>query len=305
MDYKVALLSCKGYSVYGFGHPATGCCLFVQTPLRKRWRLLFVEEKGMGDSYRILAYYGTTNLGDAIQSIAMSRFLPETVHGVYRQNMCRANYKTPFIVNGYLNEPNNPADAKYQIFAGVYVAYNRENHAACMKQSVCPIGARDPATFSWLELQSINSQILLCPTLTFPKYTGPRSGKIAVDVPAPHKSFTSVSNYISAEMSWRDQWGLAQHRLEQLKKAEIVHTNRLHVVLPCLAFGTPVIFKKEHLGVTIKQDRFTLLEQIGFPYDEEFSLNTDVFVENFHSFLTHALNKPIDIHDPVFPVPLP
>jgi len=41
---------------------------------------------------------------------------------------------------------------------------------------------------------------------------------------------------------------LAQKRLDEYAQAKLVITSRIHCALPCLAFGTPVIFIHQNLA---------------------------------------------------------
>ena len=62
---------------------------------------------------------------------------------------------------------------------------------------------------------------------------------MAVDAVAPGAE--AVSNQIP-NLDCPTQWEMAVALLDRLRRAEVVYTSRLHIALPCLAFGTPVVF---------------------------------------------------------------
>ena len=54
---------------------------------------------------RLLAYHGTANLGDAIQTAAISRLLGGTLRGVYWHSLAATPPQPgPFVVNGWLGD---------------------------------------------------------------------------------------------------------------------------------------------------------------------------------------------------------
>jgi hypothetical protein len=55
---------------------------------------------------------------------------------------------------------------------------------------------------------------------------------------------------------------LAVQRLQQLRTAELAYTNRLHVILPCLAFGIPVVFNLADLNSVFSKERLTILASL-------------------------------------------
>lgn len=52
----------------------------------------------------------------------------------------------------------------------------------------------------------------------------------------------SISHYHSARHTEKERFGLTEDFLKKYATAKLVVTSRLHCALPCLAFGTPVIF---------------------------------------------------------------
>lgn len=109
-----------------------------------------------------------------------------------------------------------------------------------------PVYARDTDTRDWIRGLGVDCEFGGCITSTLPNYDGERTGVIVVDAPddiieLPHQR---ISNAIS-RLPYFSAFGrlkAAQVVLNKIQKAEFVHTNRLHIALPCRAMGTPVKF---------------------------------------------------------------
>jgi hypothetical protein len=214
---------------------------------------------------RAVLVYGpsSSNLGDIIQTIALTRYFPQTV-GIFREHIRDFRQISDlFIVNGFLYDL--PHLNKHVLFAGIHPflaslisAYTMKKQLLGLKQSLFPVGARDPAAQKELESLGINSEMIGCSTLTFERYKGPRHGIYSVDFNGPG---THITHRIPAEMSVAEQWQLALKHLNYYRTAERVYTSRLHVALPCLAFGTPVCFSQPHKPLAAS--RFSLLRYLG------------------------------------------
>ncbi|MEM3000586.1 MAG: polysaccharide pyruvyl transferase family protein [Nitrososphaerales archaeon] len=181
---------------------------------------------------RILVYENNVNLGDTIQAIALSRWFTNVV-GINRDANPSYSAKHPLIVSGFLYH----AMAAWQpfIYAGIHIMPSERDINWFAEHGKC-IGVRDPITYRRIRSAGIKAYVVGCPTLTFDRYDGPRSGEYAVDCEAPGIQMTHTIK----PMRIKDQWLLANEYLDIYRKAALVHTSRLHVVLPCLAFGTPV-----------------------------------------------------------------
>jgi hypothetical protein len=104
-------------------------------------------------------------------------------------------------------------------------------------------------------------------------------------------------------MTWEEQWIRSAQRLDLLRRAEIVYTKRLHVILPCLAFGTPVLFPSRALSGSSHKARFTLLWELGFQLDREVVLDVSHVADRYKTFLMERLGcelTPCD--DPSLPI---
>ena len=252
---------------------------------------------------RVLIYEGTTNIGDAIQTVAIARLLGGVCAGVYRDSpIPRLHDDVPFVVNGWLGR-GTPVNGANCIFAGVHLGHREPGYIRWIRESTNPVGARDEYTKGLLASNGIPSEMVACATLTFPRYLGPRRGRYSVDVePVPGSAFESS---IIANLPWAEQWELALHRLDQLRKAELVYTRRLHVILPCLAFGTPVVFPSNEFRDLFDKSRLGLLHDIGFVYDEAVEMDVAPLADRFVRFLENALNTSLNpVDHPSMPIPI-
>jgi hypothetical protein len=194
------------------------------------------------------------------------------------------------IANGFL------CDSPYQtcntVFAGVYVGGNNAEHLSWIKQSRFAVGARDPFTQDYLKTNGIVSEMIGCATLTLPRYTGPRSGVLHIDdgrvCPMTHEF---------PALNWASQWQMAIGSLEMMKRASLVVTKRLHVILPCLAMGTPVYVERNVETEVMSSERFSLLHHMGFKFNEAVEMDVSPMATKYMTFLSGTLGHSIEVTD--------
>jgi hypothetical protein len=233
--------------------------------------------------HRLLTYWATANLGDALQTIALSRFLPPAL-GIPR---CRLpeqlHAEKLFVVNGWHRWPREvPASDANCLFAGIHCA---DAHVPWLRQSRFPLGARDPFTHALLQRHGLDSVLLGCATLTFPRYDGPRDGALSVDFPGGPG--VPLTHGLKRAAPFAAQWQLGLRALDRYRRAAEVHTSRLHVALPCLAFGTPVAFHP----AKFQPERYGLLELLGVKFGELQTLDVTPQRERFIAFLRAHLGE--------------
>lgn len=233
----------------------------------------------------IMGYRWTENIGDAFQSYALARLLNPDIC-VYRDQL--KNYEGKAVINGFLREElpvNNDI-----LYAGIYIGHNHKPKYEALKGH--KIGARDPYSNLLFKEQGLNSEMIGCATLTLARYDGPRSGIIQGDVQT-----------IPNAMKWEDQWILTEKRLEQFRTAELVRTKRLHVAMPCLAMGTPVIIPWSVFPKLWQPERLTILDELGFEYDKVMTLDVRWAAERYKNFL-HKNSIQFDpVEKPICPLP--
>ncbi|BAM02230.1 polysaccharide pyruvyl transferase family protein [Phycisphaera mikurensis] len=227
-----------------------------------------------------LLTYETANLGDDVQSLAARQYLPRVDELVNRDALGRSAEGDPLtmIMNGWWLQ--NHADwPPPERISPLYVAFHAAKHARKSLTSEAslnhlrahaPVGCRDQKTLELLEGCGVEAYKSACLTLTLrrPDPGASRRGTVFCD-PFGHdvkyrfhrkgeakyeawlkqlgrgRNFddaTHLTNEIDPTMPAERRYALAEEHLARFANAELVVTCRIHCALPCLAFGTPVLF---------------------------------------------------------------
>lgn len=237
-------------------------------------------------SIQVLKYRaptGSFNLGDTIQAVALSRLLEPGTEGIYRDSASQADPKRLFVVSGWLGDPSVPSCGENTLFAGIHVGSCHAEQRRWIRQSRFAVGARDPFTQEKLARSGIPSEMIGCVSLTLARYNGPRSGQYAVDT--SQKDTLELSQHFP-RMTWEEQVAVAEARLATLRTAELVYTTRLHIALPCLAFGTPVVVRPPRF----QPERFTIFHALGGVYHEPATVEVSEIAARFRAFLQAGLD---------------
>ena len=251
-----------------------------------------------GMSEYSLVIHRVRNLGDAIQTIALSRHLP-AAHGVFRHRLNHAEEHRLLIFNGLLDKDPPPTRGVKCLFAGASGPHFRtKEYMRWMARSPYPIGARDPFTLRQMQSKGLRSVLIGCATLTLPRYDGPRRGVYSVDWPGPGQQLT---HRISRRETLRQQWDRATEMLAKYRTAEAVYTSRLHVALPCLAYGTPVWIANPERGAWHPW-RFGILEELGLPYETLVTVDLSPWAQRYLEFLQTHVEKGIESGEPKMPL---
>ncbi len=213
--------------------------------------------------------YETFNLGDEIQSIAASQFLPAIDVFVDRDRLSSftSDDGNPIkmIMNGwYSHWPENwpPSKDIVPLLVSMHITQGWSSSGTIPAQVMLkgagleyfcdhqPIGARDLTTLQFLKNAGVEAFFSGCMTLTLRRPDVPSQNGLVIinDVPkvveatieATGRPFKEITQ-ISYEKDRVKRYRMALALLEQYARAELVVTSRLHCALPCLAFGTPVI----------------------------------------------------------------
>jgi hypothetical protein len=245
-----------------------------------------------------LVIHRVRNLGDVIQTIALSRHLPPA-RGVFRHRLNQADEHRLLVFNGLLDKDTPPKEGVKSLFAGVSGPhFRRKEYLRWMARSPYPIGARDPFTLRQMQSEGLRSVLIGCATLTLPRYDGPRSGVYSVDCTGPGQPLT---HRISRRDSLPEQWDRATEILAKYRTAEAVYTSRLHVALPCLAYGTPVWIANPAHGAW-QPCRFGLLEELGLPYETLVTADVSPWARRYLEFLQTHLEQCIEPGEPQMPL---
>jgi hypothetical protein len=242
-------------------------------------------------AYYIHRYRGSGNLGDAIQSLALERLLPPVEYAWRDDGLCAGD--GTFVVNGWLGQNTPPVDRSNCLFAGVFVNDTEANYQWMANSAFPEIGARDPATVAWCADRGIRATFIGCATLTYDFYDGPRSGAYAVD--AEYPGAQELTHGIGP-IPWADQREQAIALLARYQTASLVITTRLHVALPCLAFGTPVLIRDPIGRDRATLRRFSILDALGVCYGIPQVMDVSDLRKRYVGFIARSLGIEIP-HD--------
>ncbi len=229
--------------------------------------------------------YTTGNIGDEIQSVAASRFLPQIDYFINRDYMndfqIDTDDKIKLIMNGwYSHRPENfplrnekiePLLISMFIDEPVQQQFSTEENRAFFTK-YGPVGARSGATKDFFDRIGVDSYWSGCLTLTIQpeKDIAKRDIVLAIDLPnAVYDKLVKESNYpvirMSADVNHQymtptRRMKVAQYYLYLYQSARFVVTTRLHGTLPCLALGTPVLNIQEK---GFEEGRFAGLRELA------------------------------------------
>lgn len=250
--------------------------------------------------YGLVVFNGTSNIGDDFQSYAVEQFLPRVDYIIDREHIdtfyTESGEKVATIFAGWylhnhLNWPPSPFiqglpvsmhfDTCMWKVAGENLTRNfvLEDYGRKWLIENGPIGCRDEFTHKLLESYGIPSYFSGCITLTIKPFKNVENhGKIClVDVSDDIFNYvkTNTTKYVStcsqmvnvSDFSWNERKKMTEKRLRYYQGASLIITTRLHVALPCLALGTPVILIKEEKST----DRIgTWLDYVHYVTEEDF-----------------------------------
>lgn len=191
------------------------------------------------------------NIGDWVQTLAALQFAPNGEF-VTRDEIGDETRDLKIIGNAWWMEGDKFPRLDQDILPiSMHIAPKTGDKMFKWLKSREPIGCRDTDTVERLQAAGIEAYFSGCLTLTFPEYRGKREGIVYVDrVPEAWlkadwggRKVTHLTHHVKGAEKWTPQERIeyARKQLEIYKTAELVITKRLHVALPCIAFGTPVL----------------------------------------------------------------
>jgi predicted O-methyltransferase YrrM len=224
--------------------------------------------------------YRTKNIGDWIQSIAALQFVPYATFLYDRDNGSITfkadgttkkmnDKKSIMIFNAWTNEFIDFSKLKQidncfvtSVHIADYIYRDKKllgvkKQVQDLKQLGISIGARDEHTEALLKKNQINAYFSGCLTLTLFSSVEPPVRKLVILSDCDR--YVKLRHYIPkniiqgaietiheqdvySSMKFIDKMKIAYKYLDFYRNAKLVVTTRLHCALPCLAFGTPVIY---------------------------------------------------------------
>lgn len=205
------------------------------------------------------------NIGDAIQTLAVIEFFKQKniKHSGF---VDRNNLIDGMFVNGWHRYPHEelPNNA---IFCSIHTD---QDHLAKVSKK-CVIGCRDSWTHDIASQMGFRSIVTGCITINFQLSTSEkRDGTLYVD--SVHRDKNQHTQLIESSTPWNEQLNMAQRRLDLLASAALVHTTRLHVLIPCIAMGIPVVL--DYLPTSkFNEERFSHIKDF-IPINKPIELNS-------------------------------
>ena len=247
------------------------------------------------------------NLGDNIQSIAAVKALrscgipPDRIGAMNRDDLARpSKNKGILIAQGWFGcRPGTaplPIDDEeiLPLFFGFHLnegsweyLANNPHFLASMRKHV-PIGCRDFGTRDYLRSIGIEAYYSGCLTLTFPnRETAPKQRRVFLVDPLGNVE-TSLPPLLQQNIVRLAQeapfpsgiWPISENDVERVHelalerlsdirdRASLVLTRRIHIALPCLAMGVPVIFtfdQPDNPRVSMIKEWLTIYSTSDYP----------------------------------------
>lgn len=263
-----------------------------------------------------LIKYTSFNIGDEIQSLAASRFLPNIDYYINRERTDKfksdQEEKVKVIMNAWWmwqskhfppSEDIDPLLISMHIQNGVRDSFFKNKAVKDYLIKYGPVGCRDKSTVDYFKSHGVDAYFSGCLTSTLLPNNNLKHKIISdyvlcVDVPKnievliQKKSKLPVYNlsrFMTNALVSKGRFELAKYMLFIYHNASCVFTPCLHVGMPCLAFDTPVVLLKDK---TMKDgNRFDGLDDYFNTADvsefEQFLNDYDIDnpVENSKAFL--------------------
>lgn len=281
----------------------------------------------------VVAYPGSMNIGDEVQSVAAERLLQKVDHYIDREGMknFQSEEQVKLICNGwFMEEPQNwpPSPSIDPLFVSFHVTNSNGSHKKLINEKLAdyykqhePIGCRDLATKRLFESIGVKAYLSQCLTLTLENKFTERNDKILLVDPFRRNFTQGYRDYYTKKIvpeQYHDQVEIIEQRrynrsanreirfkdasdlIDRYAQAKLVITSRIHCALPCLALGTPVYFVNS--GYTTKaslNDRFEglieLFNVIGPEHFPHASKSLGDYARRFLNIYKDKEVKPLDI----------
>lgn len=204
-----------------------------------------------------LLHYSTRNLGDDIQTYAVRQWI-DTDLSVDRDRLRELPRSCHLVLFGWLLHGGQwpPAPTFRPHPLAIHLTPSSQSRMAKhidWWRPWAPIPCRDRATVAFFEKHGVAAEFEGCATLALRRWIAQQEGcAVFADAVATPRGLPTVhfptlvrrTHRIAVKDCTNQSFRCraAVEALEWYQRAELVVTSRLHVLLPCLAFGTPVLF---------------------------------------------------------------
>ena len=252
--------------------------------------------------------YSKNNIGDVIQILAASRFLPRIDAWCNRENLDAYQFPEPhkIILNGWYQHRTGHFfndRGLLPLITSMHVAPSKADSffttkvLAFLKKNM-PVGCRDTYTLNLMKSKGVDAYFSGCLTLTLEP--NPRIPKrdyvLCVDVPeaiADKVRATTLRPIHMLNPMWHahntftERLEHAKIYLKKMQQAHCVVTRRLHCALPAVALGTPVVFIADLSYNTVRERCSDYLPFLSTFSEKEFLKTTPDF-DSLVAKSTHA-----------------
>lgn len=215
---------------------------------------------------RLISYTDSGNIGDAIQTVALQRYIEAKgfkcngylSRGALNNWIVFDKNQETAIVNGWHRNSYHTLPSR-AIFVGLHAG---EEQIKNIDKDIT-IGCRD--LYTWGIAKSLGYKAVLtgCATSSlFVKIVADsRSERRIVKIDYPHTGHgeCELTQVINPKMPWLTQIGTALERLNTYIQCNKIITSRLHVFLPCIAMGVNV---ELNYSSTSSPERFDVMENL-------------------------------------------
>ena len=203
------------------------------------------------------------NLGDEIQTLAVSQLVPRVDGYVSREALDQVAQPCTVPLNGFFMNTAHwpPSPAVRPVFFAFHVTPQAQP-VICSPAGIAylkhwqPIGCRDRGTQALLAEHGVQTYYSRCVTLTLPRRTRvPSKGQVFMvgvsptaryAVPDALRKRAIVVDQAKVRLPITDtalKQALAHELLTQYReRAALVITSKIHCAMPCIAMGIPVVF---------------------------------------------------------------
>lgn len=264
--------------------------------------------------YGLIYYKDSQNLGDDIQTYSQMKLLPKVDYLIDREKISsfvpdrKENVKV-LLSGWYIHNYDSllPSPFIDPLFISIHFSkYSNEKIPSYMNEYVfnylrnhSPIGLRDDYLLNYLKENDVDSYFSGCLTLTLKPFENiEKTEKICVvdttfDIEEKVKSLSDNVEFLTHELDYRknvnlffdDRMKNVEDMLKIYQSSKLVITSRIHVALPCLALGTPVllIYDEDNEDLLCRISGYK--DMLNMVTREEFLNNPNLNIENSNKYI--------------------
>jgi hypothetical protein len=184
-----------------------------------------------------------TNIGDLLQTISLKNYIESKYPSICIDGYCdRRNLENNMIINGWHRNTCEPLP-----HSAMYIGIHTDYKMIWNLRISTIIGCRDVFTMKEVSKYIDKYKVIFsgCSTITIPEFKGDRIGA---------KEYLHSNN--DENLNFAEQIKKIDELIDDLKTKELVITDRLHIAIPCIALGTPVILNPRKF----QKERYTIFD---------------------------------------------